>query len=330
MTSRSEDLLQQTSSIRNVPSLTLPRRDQQTSDMQRERAVYHAQYEDPAEEDYMVSPSRTQQPSTDFDEEGPGKALSPRLQEALMTLTMGDNNTSPINKKQRRLAACNAVQEQAFLKCLDNVESKSKFSDYTDAKTLKHYEALAERDRQKKEQQRMDVKDTLNALQMQMADTQERRKKEYLERKIPQKPFFLLGDSNTGGGGAVPPEGKANSANNLIKDLESQIRANRENKIKSRERRECEEREYLDHIAMEMDLKNVADRVQHLEKQQMLLTAWERDGHIRNLHRLQEHGANVVNNYISGNMSDMLPPPEQTNRGSLSKSVGYDPRKCRP
>lgn len=347
LSARSTSILQETDHIRNrnIPKLSLARRDQITSEETRVKEVYDPaphcdddplsrRLESPEQTSRSVINSARTGEFPEFGETGPGpeveeeygRPLSPGLQQALMTLTAGDRPRTPVSKKERRLKACETVQHQAFLKCLETVEDKSLYQDYLDNKMKDFNQSLVDEDNRRKEESKHKVKDALVVIQSQMEQYNERKRKEKLERKIPQKPFFLMGDSR-GHDGPVRKE-KANLSGSLIRDLEEQIQCNRDKKIVDKERKEAEERQYLDHIAMEMDLKNVAERVHHLEKQEALLTAWERDGHMRNLFRLQQHGADVVNKYITKNMSDMV-PTAMTQKLSNRKNIGYDPRKSR-
>jgi len=91
-------------------------------------------------------------------------------------------------------------------------------------------------------------------------------------------------------------------------------------------RKRLEEMEYLDFVAQEMDLQYVADRAAHLDKQRQLLESWERDGHIRNLKKLQEKGSvRAVSDYVDRNLSDALPLSARPS--SQLMSIGFDPRK---
>jgi hypothetical protein len=64
-----------------------------------------------------------------------------------------------------------------------------------------------------------------------------------------------------------------------------------------------------------------------------LLEAWERDGHIRNLHKVEPYGPSAVKEYITQNLSE-YDTLNNNNSGtfniskgfSLNKSIGYDPR----
>jgi hypothetical protein len=111
--------------------------------------------------------------------------------------------------------------------------------------------------------------------------------------------------------------------------------------------------------AMVVELHNNMDRSAHLEKQRSLLEAWERDGHIRNLKKLQPFGVERVQDYIQRNLvadpfatatgplnytstvprnnatapaSMNLKATSELNKsatlaGKLNMSIGYDPRK---
>jgi hypothetical protein len=99
-----------------------------------------------------------------------------------------------------------------------------------------------------------------------------------------------------------------------------------ERKERDKANQTLEEREYLDHIAMEMDLDAIEERAKHLQSQKILLESWERDAHVRNLKKLQVGGTNAVKEYVSVN----LPDAQDAATGKLKTgfgSVGYDTRK---
>ena len=86
-----------------------------------------------------------------------------------------------------------------------------------------------------------------------------------------------------------------------------------------------EERDYLDHVAMEIDLEAISEKATHLEKQQALLESWERDAHIRNLKKLQTAGTNSLKDYIYVNMPDADKAADTLKNSGFA--VGYDTRK---
>ena len=83
-----------------------------------------------------------------------------------------------------------------------------------------------------------------------------------------------------------------------------------------------EEKEYLDHVAMEIDLQSALDRMEHLQKQQVLLEAWEKDSHIRNIEKLRDVGStDMVSTYVLENLAPSDKSMKMSNMG-----VGFDTR----
>ena len=54
------------------------------------------------------------------------------------------------------------------------------------------------------------------------------------------------------------------------------MRMNKTKVEQDRERKIQEEKEYLDHVSMEIDLQSAIDRMKHLEQQKVLLDSSER------------------------------------------------------
>ena len=93
------------------------------------------------------------------------------------------------------------------------------------------------------------------------------------------------------------------------------------------------EKDYLDQLQLEIDLEHALRRTKHLERQSTLLESWERDGHVRNLRKVQSYGQDAVQDYIRKNLGveeEFMEDPGKKSMGrSLSMSIGYDPRKSR-
>jgi hypothetical protein len=64
------------------------------------------------------------------------------------------------------------------------------------------------------------------------------------------------------------------SKGELYDVLQRQVAAREEKLASLKERKIQEEREYLEHIAIEMDMQNVAEHAAHLSKQSAMLEAW--------------------------------------------------------
>lgn len=109
----------------------------------------------------------------------------------------------------------------------------------------------------------------------------------------------------------------------LSQELQNQIMKNSQKKLDNKLRALQEEKEYIDHVAMEIDMQYAAERSVHLEKQRTLLEAWEREGHIRNLKKLQNCGANTISDYVNSNLGI------DTTTIKKDMSIGFDARKDR-
>jgi vacuolar-type H+-ATPase subunit E/Vma4 len=116
----------------------------------------------------------------------------------------------------------------------------------------------------------------------------------------------------------------------VSKELRKQIEHNLEGARRSKQETKQKEKEQMDRLKMEMELANVMTRADHLSKQKEMLEAWERDGHIRNVKKLQEYGKELVVDYIDRNLgadltTSTLRSPSMNQ--SLNMSIGYDSRK---
>jgi vacuolar-type H+-ATPase subunit I/STV1 len=116
----------------------------------------------------------------------------------------------------------------------------------------------------------------------------------------------------------------------VSKELRKQIEHNLEETRRSKHDTKQKEKDQMERLKMEMELANVMNRADHLSKQKEMLEAWERDGHIRNVKKLQEYGKELVVDYIDRNLgadltSSTMRSPSMNQ--SLNMSIGYDSRK---
>lgn len=262
------------------------------------------------------------------------KPASPRMQELLVN-SLDFSETIPLGstygekqeiKKGRKLNACNMVQEQAFLRCLDSVAVGANYEDkwQMQSKDIRDQQIAEEKRLQEKRQ--MEKKKSQELLKEQIQKCRENSKKAEMERKLAEFKFHIGGEKS----GYVDDVlgGKSKSMDKTqIKKLEMQIQENKLRREQSKQAKRKEEKEYLDHVAMEIDMKNVADHIEHLEKQQLLLSSWERDGHLRNLKRLQEQGARSVHRYINENVAEEIDPDILSR--TKTTAIGFDSRSGR-
>lgn len=284
----------------------------------------------------------------------PGSPVPPDLRELLTTLS---KKTTKAAKEEFRRQAKDRVLEQAYLRCLDSVETGA----YKDDVTTDEAKQLLEEWKRKAAQQRAQKANTTMALRSsldsQISENIKREQDHKGEWRNSSTSFELPSESKL-----MENKAKQTSSRVVIsKVLEDQIVKNAQDKERTRRENLNNERDYLNRLAMEIELHNAMDRSTHLEKQRTLLEAWERDGHIRNLKKLQPFGVEPVQEYIQRNLasdpyatstgplnytsslrasaplSSMAATLAKTNSssgagsstlaGKLNMSIGYDPRK---
>jgi len=93
------------------------------------------------------------------------------------------------------------------------------------------------------------------------------------------------------------PEGI--SQGQLLASLQGQIGAKSSLRKHRKESSMHEERRYLEHVKAEMHLHSTYSQASELSKQRDLLAAWERDGHLKNLHKLKPLGTQAMKEYVA-------------------------------
>ena len=167
----------------------------------------------------------------------------------------------------------------------------------------------------------MDAQALRGSLDSQMAFNAKRAEDVRLDKKNSIMAFILPGDGKNRTP-AAQATAKVDENGNLISSrvvvsriLEDQIAKNAMERTKARQSTLSSERDYLNRLSMEIELHNAMDRSSQLEKQRSLLEAWERDGHIRNLKKLQPFGVEPVQDYIQRNLAS---DPTATSTGPLN------------
>jgi len=241
------------------------------------------------------------------------------------------NTVKALIKKDRQAHALQVVQEQAFMRCLDDVAGHAAFEDTWKEQSDMIREQHTQEEVDKKEKKAKFVTSTQELLKRQIAEARAMKEQQMRERGSAEFNFHIGGAKSGYMEDIMSKTRKVEKS--FIGKLEQQINENKQRKDFARAQKQAEEREYLDHIAMEMDLKNVADHMTHLEKQQQLLSAWERDGHVRNLKRLQSNGVSSIRQYITTNVEEEMDPLESGTSASAGAgggmSIGYDSRKMK-
>jgi len=264
--------------------------------------------------------------------------LSPGTQRVLQELKEKDlkdiTPVSPSTKLHQRSAASDSVADSRFLDCLDDVKSQVDYERKIETSTKENYAAWVQEQMTRKDETKQKVKDLEKFLQTQIHEFHERKEKEKAERREARMKHELPGyippvidgvKRNRTSAADGPLEVLSNAE--LVNSLDKQINMNRERKETMKKKQLEEEREYLNHVAMEMELQSATQRASHLEKQQTLLEAWEREAHIRNLKKLQKKGGTAVSSYLTSNLGG---DPLSTSRSKSSlggMGVGFDVRK---
>jgi len=256
------------------------------------------------------------------------RPLSPRLLEIMQEMDAA-LHAPQMNKEELRNRAKQRVDEQAYLRSLQALESEAK----DEEKIALEADALIEdfeiSTREKVDDFHKKTKTINGWLTSQMQENKKVMNAELEAKKKFQGSFFLPENA----GNVLMPSGslpggqhKAAIKDGLRKDLKYQIRNNATKKGMEKARQETEEREYLDHIAMEMDLEAIEVRAKHLQTQKILLESWERDAHVRNLKKLQMGGIGAVREYVSINLPEAHDASTGKIKQSMGFSVGYDTR----
>lgn len=240
------------------------------------------------------------------------------LKQLLTTLS---RKTTKAAKDEFRNQAKNRVLEQAYLRCLNAVEAGAYADDTTTNEARKLLEDWKRKTAQMRNQKHAEAQDLKSSLDSQMNFNAKREEEVRLDKKNSIMAFILPGDGKSRTP-AAQATAKVDENGNLIssrvvvsKILEAQIAKNAEDRARARQATLGSEREYLNRLSMEIELHNAMDRSSQLEKQRSLLEAWERDGHIRNLKKLQPFGVEPVQDYIQRNLAT---DPYATSTGPLN------------
>lgn len=281
------------------------------------------------------APAHAQQEEDIFSQTPP-----PDLQEVLDAI---GSRQLKIQKDAFREQAKARVEAQAYARCLSQLESSAQEDDIKRFEARKDFDAWREKLQQERLHSTQQIEKLKEELNQQIAHNESRAERERLEQKRSVSAFFLgdkAGMAPSPLGTTILANGKVvNGRMRISKDLEEQIRSNAERKTRLERETKLRERDQMERLALETEMQQVMKRAEHLEKQRQLLQAWERDGHIRNLQKLQSHGTNTVKDYIDRNLST---PPDsamfnqsQSGPGTLNgmtlgraitSSIGYDPR----
>ena len=256
------------------------------------------------------------------------RPLSPRLLEIMQDMDAA-LHAPQADKVEIRSRAKQRVEEQAYLRSLQALETEAKDEERIALEAQDLINNFEITTREKMDEFHTKTKAINGWLTEQMRDNKKVVDAELAEKKNFQGSFFLSENA----GNMLMPSGslpgglhKAAIKDGLRKDLKYQIRSNMQKKEMEKTRQSTEEREYLDHIAMELDLDAIEARAKHLKSQKILLESWERDAHVRNLKKLQQGGTVAVREYVSINLPEAHDATTGKIKQSTGFSVGYDTR----
>lgn len=253
-----------------------------------------------------------------FDDIDDEEQLPTDLQSLLNTIA---KKSKTVTKDEWREKARERVIDQAFLRCLETAENDANMNDAVANEARQIYEDWKLQNVTLKNRNKEQDRKIRHFLDSQVAERQLKTEQDKVDKKnTVMGVLFAKGDPNAGRDERVK----------ISKDLAEQISINSKLKQKQKQDAVNKERDYLKQLSLEIDLHNAMERATHLEKQKSLLEAWEREGHIKNLRKVESYGKSAVSEYIQGNLAETtstLKFPATTLGKSLNNSIGYDPRK---
>jgi len=227
-----------------------------------------------------------------------------------------------VSKQEFRAKAVENCLEQAYIRNLSQIEAEAMVDDRIDA--------VAEQEQEDWKQNLLDTKTSSAdhgqelrvALDAQQKVNEQRRKDER-QAQLDSKMHVFLHERSQKSTDAAKAK--------LSSDLLSQVVEKDNRNQTTKQQNLNKERDYLKQLSMELELHKVMERASHLEKQKSLLEAWERDGHVRNLKKVQTYGQGAVKDYIDNNLGDVSDQAKMAPSlgKSLNMSIGYDPRRSR-
>lgn len=257
--------------------------------------------------------------------------IAPNIQELMAMIEYHRKNKQKVKDQAK-----NRVMSQAFQRCLQELEHNAMLDDRQRFEEMKKTELWKSATMKEREQMRSSVFSLRKALDEQLEEHRMRDEAAKMEKKNTIMRFILpdtAGMAPSPLGTFVDENGNiVNGRQRIAKDLSDQIKKNEQMRVTVKRETQKQERDMMNRLALETELHNVVERSKYLEKQKALVEAWERDGHVRNIRKLQPLGQELVQDYIHKHLQDpaltltTLPPSLDQ---SLTRSIGYDPRKGR-
>lgn len=215
------------------------------------------------------------------------------------------SKTKTVSKTQFRKGLTDRVLEQAYARCVEAVEKTANKDEDTTNQARDMYESWRHNlklEREKALKNSLEVQETLD--QQRKLNVQRLEDTKQFE-KAAVAAFILPADA--GQVRNLKPEfdseGNVLSFRSAVaKEVKNQIERKLVDHKSAHEEKLSNEREYLNRLSMEVELHNAMKRAEDLEKQRSLLEAWEREGHVKNLRKLQPFGSKPVKDYIQRNL----------------------------
>ena len=246
--------------------------------------------------------------------------LSPRTQQILMTL---DGEVKKYDKKEILKASQDRVRNDFFLKQLHDLQLQSYTDDKTNTLAALAFQQWLRKEHQRNIDNRNRKDDLRRSLDKISSECRERKNEDAAERKS-MKVAFILSKSSNAELEAAEQRIRKERSTNLHNELSTQMKYNEEVQKIKKQRKMLEEKEYLDHVAMELDLEYTKEKADHLQKQQELLDSWEKSIHIRNIQKEIQQGPVAVNKYLLRNLKESVQDPNTLTKTQAMKSIGYD------
>ena len=237
-----------------------------------------------------------------------------------------------MNKDEFRKKAKERVISQSFNRCLEEVENVAKLEDFKRYEERKQYETWKQNEMKKREKQLKESKELKDTLDSQLEFSRDKHENEKFSRTNAVATFFLPETAGQTKLSFVIDENgnKVDSRKIIARELQQRIEENMKATKQQKSESTAKEKEFIEKLNLETEIQTIVKRADHLAKQKELLEAWEQDGHIRNLRKLQNHGKEIVTDYIDRNLVELnatMNTFSPSLNSSLNMSIGFDSRK---
>lgn len=246
--------------------------------------------------------------------------ISPGLYETIESLSIVPPELPA--RVQRTMKARVDVAEQAFRRCLHQVEEETQKLEYLEYLKQQNEANLSHKDKEKREKAKKQYDELRTYLQDQIEEFKGKKAEDKADRKNAKMNITLPSQL-----AELDAKSLSLKKQEILKELEKQIISKNENLKQTKYSKLAEEKQHLEQVARELDAEVYIQRAQHLKKQRELLDAWERDAHLHNLKKLQQLGTPSIKEYLStSNLLSKFDTKDSCNT-FRSAGVGFDSRK---